>query len=118
MTAIAVFLHEIPQEVGDFSVLIFGGLAKRQAILLNILTAAMAYVGALATLMLSKGIELFTVPLVAATAGAFLFIALSELLPEIVHKEKSGLKTALLAFTFVLAIFVVSRVAEFLGISH
>jgi zinc and cadmium transporter len=117
-TAIAVFLHEIPQEVGDFSVLIFGGLSRAKAILYNLGSAATAYLGALVTFVAAEQIESLTVPLVAVTAGAFIFIALSELVPELVHKEKSGVKTTLLALTFVIAIFFIRYLGKLIGVGH
>lgn len=116
LTAVAVFLHEIPQEVGDFSVLIFGGLSRVTAILYNLLSAAAAYLGAFATLILSAGATSFTTPLVALTAGAFLFIALSELLPELIHKERSGPRTVLLTATFILAMFFMRYLGKRLGV--
>ncbi len=116
VTAVAVFLHEIPQEVGDFSVLIFGGLSRVRAILFNLLSAATAYLGAFATLMLSAGATSFTTPLVALTAGAFLFIALGELLPELIHKERGGVRTVLLTATFIFAMFFMRYLGEMLGV--
>lgn len=116
VTAIAVFLHEIPQEVGDFSVLIFGGLSRNRAIVLNLGSAAMAYLGALATFSFARGVETLTLPLVAFTAGAFLFIAIGELLPELVHKGRNGLHTTLLACVVVAAIFLVRYFEQLLGI--
>jgi len=117
-TAIAVFLHEIPQEVGDFSILIFGGLERGKAILYNLFSALAAYLGALVTFLLFEKVESITAPLVAVTAGAFIFIALGELVPELVHKEKSGLKTTFLALTFVVALFLVRQVGMSLGLAH
>lgn len=117
-TAVAVFFHEIPQEVGDFSVLIFGGLSARRAILFNLLSALAAYLGAIVTFLLSASIEALSVPLVALTAGAFLFIALGELVPELVHKEKSTTKTITLSLVFVLAIFLVRFLGQALGLGH
>jgi len=116
LTAVAVFLHELPQEVGDFSVLIFGGLSRGTAILYNLLSAAAAYLGAFATLMLSAGSTSFTAPLVALTAGAFLFIALGELLPELIHKERGGTRTVLITATFVVAMFFMRYLGALLGV--
>ncbi|HET6780793.1 MAG TPA: ZIP family metal transporter [bacterium] len=117
LTAVAVFLHEIPQEVGDFSVLIFGGLSRGTAILYNLLSAAAAYLGAFATLILSSGAtSSLTMPLVALTAGAFLFIALGELLPELIHKERRGARTVLLTATFIFAMVFMRYLGERLGV--
>jgi zinc and cadmium transporter len=88
-TAIAVALHEIPQELGDFGILMHAGLGARRALVLNLLTALTAVLGAVATLALSSattGIERFLVPI---TAGAFVYIASTDLLPEL-HKEPEG----------------------------
>lgn len=116
VTAVAVFLHEIPQEVGDFSVLIFGGLSRVRAVLFNLLSAATAYLGAFATLILSAGATSFTTPLVALTAGAFLFIALGELLPELIHKERRGAETVALTATFIVAMFFMRYLGKALGV--
>lgn len=116
VTAVAVFLHEIPQEVGDFSVLLFGGLSRARAILFNLLSAATAYLGAFATLILSANGTSFTTPLIALTAGAFLFIALGELLPELIHKERGGVRTVLLTTTFVLAMLLMRYLGELLHV--
>ncbi len=118
LTAIAVFFHEIPQEVGDFSILIFSGLSRAQAILFNLGSAGAAYLGAIATYIAAERIESFTVPLIAITAGSFIFISLSELVPELVHKQNSGIKTVLLAITFVIAIFIVRYLSSILGLGH
>lgn len=118
LTAFAVFFHEIPQEVGDFSILIFSGLERSKAIIFNLGSAAAAYLGALGTYVAAERIESFTVPLIAITAGMFIFISLSELVPELVHKQKSGLKTILLAATFITAIFTVRYLGTVLGIGH
>jgi zinc and cadmium transporter len=116
VTAVAIFLHEIPQEVGDFSIFVFGGLTLSRAILYNLLSALTAYVGAFFTIILSGGIATLTTPLVALAAGGFLFIALSELVPELIHKEKRGIKTAVLAITFVGGIFFIRYLDSLLSV--
>lgn len=85
-TTVAVILHEIPQELGDFAVLLHSGHTKRWALLANFLSALSAFVGAALVLLLStsaEGIERFLLPL---AAGNFLYIAGSDLIPEL-HKE-------------------------------
>ena len=93
-TALAVALHEIPQELGDFAILIHAGLGPRRALTLNLLTALSALVGAAATLLLASGtgeVERFLLPV---TAGGFIYIASTDLLPEL-HKEPDARKSAL-----------------------
>lgn len=85
-TTIAVLLHEIPQELGDFAVLIHSGMSKGKALLCNFLSALTAFVGVGIVLGASQsiaGIELVLLPL---AAGNFLYIAGSDLIPEL-HKD-------------------------------
>lgn len=87
-TTLAVALHEIPQEIGDFGVLIYGGFGKRKALAFNFLSALTAFLGAAAALWLSgfiAGIEAFILPF---TAGGFIYIATADLFPEL-RKEVS-----------------------------
>ena len=85
-TTLAVALHEIPQEIGDLGILIHAGLAPRRALALNLLSAATAIAGGILTLLLSDVISDLARPMVAITAGAFLYIAGSDLIPEL-HRE-------------------------------
>ena len=84
-TTIAVILHEIPQEIGDFGVLIFGGMSKKKALAFNFLSALAAIVGALVTYNLAflHNIEQILVPF---AAGGFIYIAATDLMPEL-HKQ-------------------------------
>jgi len=85
-TVIAVILHEIPQEIADFGVLLHGGFKKGQALLFNFLSATTAILGAILTLLLSGNIQNIESILVPFTIGSFLYIAGSDLIPEL-HKE-------------------------------
>ncbi len=85
-TTVAVVLHEIPQEIGDFAVLIHSGFGKHRAIFLNLFSALSAFVGVFLVFLLSErveGIETYLLPL---AAGNFLYIAIADLLPEL-HKD-------------------------------
>ncbi len=93
-TVIAVALHELPQELGDFGILIHAGLQPRRALALNLLTALAAVVGATATLLLASAtpdLERLVLPL---TAGGFVYIASTDLLPEL-HRDPEGRKSIL-----------------------
>lgn len=91
-TALAVALHEIPQELGDFAILIHAGLKPRRALLLNLLSSMAALLGAAAALLLAKAFAGFEHILVAVTAGGFIYIASTDLLPEL-HKEPEAGKS-------------------------
>jgi zinc and cadmium transporter len=85
-TTFAVVLHEIPQEIGDFGVLIHGGFSKTKAIFLNFITALVAVLGAIVALLLGNIISNLQQILVPLAIGGFLYIAGSDLIPEL-HKE-------------------------------
>lgn len=85
-TSIAVVLHEIPQELGDFAILVRAGLKPRRALALNALSATVAVLGAVVTLLVAGSVEGIERVLVPLTAGAFVYIASTDLLPEL-HKE-------------------------------
>lgn len=90
--AVSVAMHEIPQEIGDFAVLVHAGYPPRKALYLNLGTALTAFIGAGAVLAFG-GIHEFMVPF---TAGAFVYIAASDLIPEIRREEKPGVAALLL----------------------
>ena len=112
VATLAVIFHEIPQELGDFGVLIYGGFTKRKALIYNFISALTAMVGALAGYFLSdlaQGFSNFILPL---TAGGFIYIAASDLIPEI-HKETNVIRSTL-AFLAFLAGIVFMALAKFI----
>ncbi len=82
-TTIAVVLHEIPQEIGDFGVLLHGGFKKTGAIIFNFLTGLTALIGAIMTLLLGQIMSSVPEYLIPFTAGGFIYIAASDLIPQI-----------------------------------
>lgn len=87
-TAIAVILHEIPQEIGDFGILVSSGFAKSRALFFNFLSAFTAVAGALIGLALSEASDLFIGWVLPLAAGSFIYVAGSDLIPEL-HKTRS-----------------------------
>lgn len=88
-TTIAVILHEIPQEIGDFGVLLHAGYTKAKALWFNFLSGLLAILGAGVAFALGAYAESLALFLVPITAGGFIYIALSDLIPEL-HKQKPG----------------------------
>ncbi len=84
-TTLAVVLHEIPQEIGDFGILVNGGFSPRRALFFNFLSALTALVGALMVLIVGSHIKDLSVILLPVTAGGFIYIAGSDLIPELQH---------------------------------
>ncbi|MFC1540746.1 ZIP family metal transporter [Candidatus Margulisiibacteriota bacterium] len=82
-TTIAVIFHEIPQEIGDFGVLVHGGFGRLKALLVNFASAPTAVLGAVLVLALNLKVEVVAAYLVPFTAGGFIYIAGSDLIPEL-----------------------------------
>ncbi|HLC31931.1 MAG TPA: ZIP family metal transporter [Candidatus Nanoarchaeia archaeon] len=101
-TTLAVLLHEIPQEIGDFGVLLHGGFSKGKALFVNFLSALTAFIGAGIVLVFGNGLGVFLVPF---AAGSFIYIAGSDLIPEL-HKETRLPRSLLQVGLFALGIGV------------
>jgi zinc and cadmium transporter len=80
-TTIAIIIHEIPQEISDIAVLLKGGLNRRKAVLFNFLNALSCIAGAIFIIMFGKLYELNVALLLAFTAGGFIYIAMTDLIP-------------------------------------
>lgn len=87
-TTIAIVLHEIPQEIGEFGVLLHSGMPAKKALFLNFLSALFALFGGIIALLISSYIENFALYLLPITAGGFIYIAGSDLMPELQHETK------------------------------
>ncbi len=102
-TTIAVAIHEIPQELGDFAVLVRSGMRPRRALMWNLASALTAVLGALFVFVApwsTHSIELVGVPLIA---GAFLYIAAADLIPEL-HHHSRGREALLIMAAFVVGL--------------
>lgn len=104
ITTIAVALHEIPQEIGDFGVLVYGGFKKSRALFMNFLTALTAVIGGIAGFFLFGYISHSITFLLPFAAGGFIYIAASDLIPEI---RQGTIKVSLKKSTTIFAIFII-----------
>jgi len=113
VTTLAIVLHEIPQELGDFAVLIYGGFTKKKALLFNFASALMAVLGAVIGYLVTDLVKNFASFILPFTAGGFIYIATSDLIPEL-HKE-NDLKRSTAAFlAFLLGIIFMALAKNFL----
>ncbi|MBI2151398.1 ZIP family metal transporter [Candidatus Woesearchaeota archaeon] len=96
-TTLAVILHEIPQEIADFGVLIFSGFSRFKALFFNFCSAAVAILGAIVGLALGTKSEAYVDLIIPIAAGGFIYIAGSNLIPEL-HKECQLFKESLRYF--------------------
>jgi zinc and cadmium transporter len=86
VTWIAAAAHEVPQELGDFGILVHGGWEKYRALLVNFISASMILPGGLITYFISS--EMDTTFLLPFAAGNFIYIAASDLIPEVKHEKR------------------------------
>jgi len=111
--SLAIIIHEIPQEIGDFGVLVYGGFKKSKALFLNFLIGLIAILGGVVGFLLADKMSLSLVYLLPFAAGNFLYIAASDLIPEI--KQKESLRISLLHFMFfVIGIIIMYFLRAFL----
>ena len=110
-TTLAVFCHEVPQEFGDFGVLMQGGLSAKKALLWNLGSASLAFLGAGISLWLGSSIESYTAILTGVTAGGFLYIAGSDLVPELQHEVRARV-SALQALCIAAGILLMAGLAH------
>jgi len=90
-TTLAVVFHELPQEIGDFGILVFGGLKVKRALYFNFLTGLTSVLGALIILIIGERVQIDALILLPITAGGFIYIAGSDLIPEL-HEHSSECK--------------------------
>jgi len=106
-TTVAVIFHEIPQEIGDFGSLVYGGFSRKKAILFNFLSGLLAVLGAIIVLAIGKNTETFLACLIPFTAGGFIYIASSDLIPEL-HKHTEIKKSFGQLLMFLLGIAIMT----------
>ena len=105
-TTLAVILHEIPQEIGDFGVLLHAGFSRKRALFFNFFSALSAFLGALLVVWLGA-FESFLDFTIALTIGGFIYVACADLIPEI-HKECRPKHSALQLIAFLAGIGVMA----------
>ena len=105
ITSLAIALHEIPQEIGDFGVLLHAGIEKKKAILLNFLTALTAVIGALVGYFISSQSEQIVSLFLPVAFGGFIYIAMSDLVPEI-REEKHRVRSLSLFGVFAIGVLI------------
>ncbi|OGI85581.1 hypothetical protein A3A01_00700 [Candidatus Nomurabacteria bacterium RIFCSPLOWO2_01_FULL_39_17] len=104
-TTLAVILHEIPQEIGDFAVLLHSGYTKSRALWLNFMSALCAVLGLLVAFLLGEIGRVFTTWILPVAAGGFIYVAVADLIPELqkTKETKHSILQILAVITGVLA---------------
>ena len=88
-TTIAVILHEIPQEIGDFAVLLHAGFSRTQALYFNFASALSAFIGALLVFVIGISVDRAIPVISALAAGGFIYIAAADLVPELHRSSRA-----------------------------
>ncbi len=114
ITALAIAFHEIPQEVGDFAVMLHGGMKREKILIYNFFAALMTPLAAILACIFSSTLEKAIIPLIAFAAGNFIYIALADLIPEI-HKETKRSKTIVQILLLFAGILIIWGVEKALG---
>lgn len=112
VTALAVAAHEIPQEIGDFGLLLGKGMKPTKVIIVNLLSAVATIVTAMATFWLGGAAHFPEAALLAITAGFFIYIAASDIIPDI-HEQPRKIGTIQAAMLLV-GILIIGLVIELL----
>lgn len=113
---ISIIFHEIPQEIADFGVLLYSGLSKKKALLFNFLSAASAIIGTLVGIFLLSKVVGFNEFIIPFAAGNFLYIAASNLVPQL-HRHCKIKDTLLHIFAIVLGIAIIAVITIY-GPAH
>ncbi len=111
VTTLAVVFHEIPQEIGDFGILVFGGFSRFKALFYNFLSALAAVAGALIAYYFATTTQYVTNWLIPVAAGGFIYIAAVDLLPEL-HQTTNFKKAITQLVFFLLGIAVIWLVTQ------
>ena len=90
ITTFAIVAHEVPQEIGDVGLLLHQGLKKSKVFLYNLFSQGMSVVGGVLTYFIGSSVEGVLPILLAVTSGFFIYIALSDLVPDIHNENKKG----------------------------
>lgn len=109
ITTFAVAAHEIPQEIGDFGILLHKGVKKKKVFMINFLSALTSIIGALLAYFIGGMIEGIVPIFLSITAGFFIYIAAADLIPEIHHENRKGFAVfeSLLLISGVIAVWIV-----------
>jgi len=98
LTTLIIISHELPQEISDFAILLHGGMQKKKVIIYNFLSQLTAVIGGIVGFYLSESLN-FQPYMLAFAAGGFIYIAASDLIPEI-KKEGNLSKSAITYLLF------------------
>ena len=110
-TTLAIALHEIPQEVADFALLVHSGMSRGKALLFNFTTALFAIAGAGVAILASNFFTQINPFIAAFAAGAFIYIAGSDLVPEL-HKTHNAKRSLIQFISIIVGVVIMFLLAD------
>jgi len=105
VSTLAIIMHEVPQELGDFGILLYGGFSKFKALAFNYLSATTAILGTVIGYIFASHINKFSTILLPFAAGGFIYIASCDLIPEL-HRQPDIKKSSVSMLFFILGIIL------------
>lgn len=117
ITTVAVILHEIPQEISDYGVLLYAGYSRRKALFLNFLFATTVIIGGIIFYYFGQTVEQAVPYMAAIAAGTFIYLAAADLIPAL-HHEKSRKQVALQTLWLVVGVLLIYAAGSILPHSH
>ncbi len=107
ITTLLIIGHEIPQELGDFGVLLYGGFKPKKALLYNYISQLTCVVGGLIGYYISTSLQMFSIYLLPFAAGGFIYISASDLIPSL-HTEKNVKKSMIAFVVFLIGVLLMA----------
>ena len=114
-TTLAIIIHEVPQEVGNFGVLIHNGYSKKRALAYNLFSALAAVLGGVLGFYALNKLEVYVPYILALIAGGFVYIAAVDILPEVHHASDTRLKISVQSLIFILGILTLWFLGKYMG---
>jgi len=116
VTTLAVFFHEMPQEIGDFGVMLHAGYPHGKIFWYNVFSASATFVGGISVFVISSLANIQLYPLIAFAAGGFVYIATADLMPELKHEASKLSSVVVQTLIMALGITVMVALSMFLGV--
>ena len=114
-TTLAIIIHEIPQEVGDYGVLIHNGYTKKKALMYNLLSALAAVAGGVLAFYALNKLAVYVPYVLAITAGGFVYIATVDILPKVHHDGDTRMKISMQSMVFIFGILALWVLGKYVG---
>ncbi|MBI5731854.1 MAG: ZIP family metal transporter [Candidatus Magasanikbacteria bacterium] len=115
LTTLAIIIHEIPQEIGDFGVLLHAGFSRKRALLFNIISGFTAILGGVLAYFALNRLSFLMPYFLALTAGGFIYVAAADLLPETHHDLTTRREIFLHSLLVIMGMAIIWLLGKYIG---